>query len=240
MHIVKVIRDTLRVTANVVTWKDNYFSFWITGMSLVLAVISWFIPWGWLMLWCLRIIVCVGMGPWMSIVDKYYVAPFELKEKDLEDLKDLREKRRKRFQGNIFIERIKKEEKIKCRDMQIFHFGEYVVKIPGLNVESVRDYPLPESSAVPFTGQNPPKRNILFIPGRKIHGRSMIQRRSETTWKNETTTFRNRWNENDTSIMLDKNLSADACQDGLDVPQGDGFIPSTESTSLLRVIEQEL
>jgi len=176
------------------------------------------------MLWCSRVIVWVGMGPWMSIVDKYYVAPFELKEEDLEDLKNLREKLRKSSQDNILIERIKKEEKIKCRDMQIFHFGEYVVKIPGRNFERVRDYPLPESSAVPFNGQNPHKRNILVIPGRKIHCGSMIQTRCETTWKNETTTFRNTWSEND--VLLDKSLLAGASQDRLDVPQGNGFILS--------------
>jgi len=218
----------------VVTWEESYLSFWVTGALLISTIITWFIPWGWLALWCPRIFVWLGMGPWMKIVDKYYVAPFELKEEDLEDLK---EKRRKIVQGKkkTFLDQIKKEEQIKCRDMQIFHFGKYVVKIPGLNLERVKDIPLPESSAVPFTGKNPHRKNILVIPGRKMSG-NMIQRQCVATWKDETTSFRHAQSESDTSVLSEKSLLVDANQNNLDVPQGDGSILSKvgESTPLLK------
>jgi hypothetical protein len=67
----------IRYVRNVVIWKNVTWPFGSTLVCLVLAVVSLFIPWFFLIKWTSRIVVWSVLGPWMRIVDIFIYTPME-------------------------------------------------------------------------------------------------------------------------------------------------------------------
>ena len=87
----------MRVFKNILIWEECYLSFWIALTSLTLSIIVFFLPWGFILKWTLRIIIWAGLGPWMKLVDIFFVdhpddEPDELKRERMNKLQLERQK----------------------------------------------------------------------------------------------------------------------------------------------------
>lgn len=142
----------LRHARFIIFWQESYFAFWIASACFLLAFMFMFVPWFFLIRWTCRIIVWTVFGPWMKLVDVFYVS--KLKPPTEEDIaaKKLAEKERRReatFEA-AGKARIKREDARKLKAMKKYMFGKFIAKVPVLKEDRYRDIPLPSSSAVPY------------------------------------------------------------------------------------------
>lgn len=142
----------VRVTRNVVIWEECYIAFWVTAGCLILSVAFLFVPWAFMIKWSSRIIVWTLLGPWMKLVDIFYVSKIrELSDEELAAQKRTLEiARRKKMQAAVTEARINRENTEKLKAMKKIMFGKFVTKVPVLKQDRHRDIPLPESLAVPY------------------------------------------------------------------------------------------
>jgi hypothetical protein len=147
-----ILRDAcigLRIFKNIIMWEECYISFWITLSSCVFSVIFFFVPWGFLLKWTLRIIVWVAFGPWMKLADSYYFS------RDNEENDKQKQKRMKKLliEKQKWLERQKhdalvaREKTVKLRDFKQYLFGRHICKVNILKKDRYYDIPLPSSSA---------------------------------------------------------------------------------------------
>ena len=61
----------IRQVQRVLTWEDRYLTTWIVWLLSSLAVLSLFIPWGWLTHWALRSLGLLLFGPHMCLVGRH-------------------------------------------------------------------------------------------------------------------------------------------------------------------------
>ena len=102
--------DTLRVIRNIVTWRETYYSFWLTTFAFLSMIIFAFVPWGLFFFWSFKVAVWVFLGPWMYLVEKLMLQRYTPK----------------------FIarkNRIKRENALKMKDMICLLFGQHVKRI---------------------------------------------------------------------------------------------------------------
>lgn len=149
----------VRIVRNIVIWDESYISFWVTTGCFGLAVIFFFLPWVFLLRWTARIIVWVVFGPWMKLVDVFYVSKIKsLSEKEEADKQRKAEwARRLKRKDKVKEARIQKENAAKLKAMKKIMFGKFVTKVPVIKQDRHHDFPLPESSATPYT----PKEHSL-------------------------------------------------------------------------------
>lgn len=142
----------IRVVKHILTWQEAYLSFWITTGSLVLAIVSLFIPWLWCLKWGSRVFAWTLFGPWMKLADIYY---FSLLEPETE------EQRQRRMQAErlatklthidaVTEARIQRENISKLKAMKKYMFGKFALRIPVLKQDRFFDIPLAESFATPY------------------------------------------------------------------------------------------
>jgi len=142
----------VRVVRNVVVWEESYISFWVTTGCFLLAVIFYFLPWLFLLQWTARIIVWVVFGPWMKLVDVFYYSKIKplTKEEQEEKEREAEKLRRLRRKDKVREVRIQKEDASKLKAMKKIMFGKFVTQVPVLKQDRHQDFPLSESSAVPY------------------------------------------------------------------------------------------
>lgn len=140
------ICEALRFAKNVVLWEECYYSFWFATAFFILAILFYYVPWLALVQWTLRSIVWICFGPWMKLVDVFYVSKLPLENAD-ESIEDEDEKHKQLMNDT----RIKKEDVLKLADMKRYLFGQYHVKVFILKMERFIQKPLPSSSAIPFS-----------------------------------------------------------------------------------------
>lgn len=142
----------LRHVKYVIFWEECYISFWVVTGCLILAVIFLFVPWLFIMKWTFRIVAWTIFGPWMKLVDVYYVSKIQPpSEEELEQRKERERAKRRLATSNAVTEaRIKREQIVKTNAFKKFMFGKYVTRVPVLKEDRYRDLPLPESMAHPY------------------------------------------------------------------------------------------
>jgi hypothetical protein len=165
----------------VIFWEECYISFWIATGCILLGTVFLFVPWLFLIKWTSRFVAWTLFGPWMKLVDIFYVSKLEPpSEEDLE-LKLLKERERRRLASSAAIAeaRVKRENVVKLKAMKTYMFGKYVTRVPTLKEDRYRDFPLPESSAVPYTAQPVPLSELAMqeagynrtrLPGQHLVG----------------------------------------------------------------------
>ena len=84
-----------------------------------------FIPWNIVLRCVFRIIAWVFLGPGMKLFDMYRT---KTSNEDKREAK--RKKRRKATESNLHKVRIEYEDAIKLKDMKVYLFGKYIVKVP--------------------------------------------------------------------------------------------------------------
>jgi hypothetical protein len=176
----------LRHVKFIVTWEECYISFWVTMGFILLSFVCFFVPWFFLIKWSCRIIVWTVFGPWMKLVDVFYVS----KIKPLTELEQNERKQRKReqhlrdFTVAVSTARINRENAKKLKAMKKHMFGKYIIRVPVLKEDRYRDLPLPESSAEPYRPGPRPLSELAMeevgyhktrLPGQHLEG-DMIPR----------------------------------------------------------------
>lgn len=136
----------------VLSWQECYIAFWVTTGCILLSIICMFVPWFFFIKWTTRLVVWALFGPWMKLVDVYYVS----KIKPLTE-EEMQEKKEKEHQARLLETmtavagaRIKREDQAKLKAMKKYMFGRYITRVPVLKEDRYRDLPLPESTAEPF------------------------------------------------------------------------------------------
>mmetsp|Transcript_26255 Transcript_26255/g.56904 ORF Transcript_26255/g.56904 Transcript_26255/m.56904 type:complete len:975 (-) Transcript_26255:79-3003(-) len=155
--------DWLRFVKNVVIWEECYVSFIVTTTSLVLGFVFLFVPWYFLIRWTIRLLVWLGLGPWMKLADKYWYSKLEglSEEEKKEKMKSMLQARKKQAEVSAKDARIAEEEAYKLKAMKTMLYGDYLTKVPVRNTDRFRDIPLHASSATP-------EHNITRVQSRAI------------------------------------------------------------------------
>mmetsp|Transcript_11555 Transcript_11555/g.25337 ORF Transcript_11555/g.25337 Transcript_11555/m.25337 type:complete len:715 (+) Transcript_11555:140-2284(+) len=149
----------LRISKNILVWEECYLSFWIATICFVLSVVVFFVPWGFLIKWTLRIIVWVSLGPWMKLADIYYFSRLkeETDEQKQERMGQLQLERQKRLEKQKLDAQIAREKASKLRDFKQYMFGERICKVNILKNDRYYDLPLPSSSSTLY---NPKSKSL--------------------------------------------------------------------------------
>lgn len=141
----------IRHVKHVASWQECYIAFWVTAGCFLLSFVCLFIPWFFIIQWVARVTVWTLFGPWMKLVDIYYVTKLKpLTEEEQRKKKYLeREKRDGRTQKALSDARLKREEQVKLKDMKKILFGKFITRVPVLKEDRYRDLPTAESHAKP-------------------------------------------------------------------------------------------
>jgi hypothetical protein len=117
---------TLRVASSIILWNDSIAAFWIVTVALLSSLLVAWIPWAFIFRWGFKIFVYVVLGPWMKLVDIFYVhklqnmTPGELKAKAEADY----QRRYDLLLGETYIRKLLKENWLKLQDITKYMFGE--------------------------------------------------------------------------------------------------------------------
>ena len=149
----------LRVFKNIMVWEECYISFWIAMTSFVISVVVFFIPWGWLIKWLLRVTVWIAFGPWMKLADIYYFSRLneESDEQKKQRMNQLQLERQKRLDQQKLEAKIAREKSAKLRDFKQYMFGEHICRVNILKKDRYYDIPLPTSSSTLY---NPESKSL--------------------------------------------------------------------------------
>lgn len=125
-----VVCRYVRHTKHVLIWQECYIAFWLTTASAILSVMCSFVPWMFFLKWTIRFVVWVLFGPWMKLVDVFYVSKMKpLTTEEQEEKKRLeRERQEERTFATLSSLRVKHENKIKLKAMKTHLFGKYIVR----------------------------------------------------------------------------------------------------------------
>merc|ERR1712083_629378 len=164
----------LRLLKGVFLWDNSYASFWVTACSFILFIVTWIIPWRFIIRWTSRILVWTFLGPWMKFVDKYYYEQLEkLSDEEQALHREAAEKQRREAWDKVLVQfKIQKEEAFKLRDIKASMFGEYAEKIPYFNRAKFRDVPRSDSyaKAVSPNDVSASTCNHIILPGQHLVG----------------------------------------------------------------------
>ena len=164
--------EGLRLARNVVLWDEAYIAFLLSAGSLVLGLVSLFVPWSFITKWTSRILAWGLFGPHMKLVDVFYYSKLQSSHED--DLKamlaDLAAQQE--YAANLaMIARIKKEDAVKLRDIKTILYGTYMTKIPLFSTERFHDVPLHSSVATPYKESEENKTRDLPM---RINGQALV------------------------------------------------------------------
>ena len=124
----KILHDVLvaiRVAKSIVVWEENYYPFWIATGSFLASLLIFFIPWGWILRWTVRVVVWVVLGPWMKVVDwLYFVRTDKLTPDEQKELErqQLHEKYEQTLAERLLSQK-RKEQAVKLKSMMVYLFG---------------------------------------------------------------------------------------------------------------------
>jgi hypothetical protein len=134
---------TLRIVKSIVLWQENYLAFWLVTMSLAGSFVLFWVPFGFIVRWASRIVVWGALGPWMKLVDIYWI------KKQEQDATASLEVRRKQLAKLATSKQMKKERAVKLKDMTKYLFGNFLQRVPRFKEDLSPIYPLPASFASP-------------------------------------------------------------------------------------------
>eukprot|EP00523_Entomoneis_sp_CCMP467_P008491 CAMPEP_0168738488 /NCGR_PEP_ID=MMETSP0724-20121128/10959_1 /TAXON_ID=265536 /ORGANISM="Amphiprora sp., Strain CCMP467" /LENGTH=1081 /DNA_ID=CAMNT_0008785833 /DNA_START=7 /DNA_END=3252 /DNA_ORIENTATION=+ len=174
----------LRRIRYVLIWEESYISFWVTAGCFLVSIIFLFVPWFFLIQWTARILVWALFGPWMKLVDIFYVSKLDdyTEEELMQQRLESRKKRRLATATALAEARIKREDAMKLKAMKAYYFGKYITRVPVLKEDRYVDTPCLESHALPFKPDPLPLSELAMqeagyhrtrIPGQHLVG-SMI------------------------------------------------------------------
>lgn len=116
----------LRAVSSIVLWDDSVAAFWIVTVALTASFLLAWIPWGFIIRWSFRIFVWVILGPWMKLVDIFFV--HKLQNMTAEERKaKIDEDYQRRYEmllGQSYILKLMAEYSMKIQDIYQYMFGQ--------------------------------------------------------------------------------------------------------------------
>ena len=115
----------LRIVKSIITWEENYYAFWIVTVCFLASLLMFFVPWGWILRWVIRLAVWVFLGPWMKIVDWLYFEKLDhMTEEERKEI--LRESLHTKYEHTVrerSLYQERKERALKLKSMMRYLFG---------------------------------------------------------------------------------------------------------------------
>lgn len=121
--------QTVRIAKSIILWNEAYYAFWIVTICFVSSFVAFFIPWSFIFVWLFRIVVIVGLGPWMALVDRYYFKKHPTDMTDAERDEFVRKRLRSRYEEALLSAttfQIRRERAVKMQSMTKYMFGKHV------------------------------------------------------------------------------------------------------------------
>jgi len=132
-----------RCAKNIFLWEESYYSFWLTLLSFVLAFVSFFVPWIFIIKWTARGIAWLFFGPLMKCVDVYVLTTDEATaESEAKAEQTDRLGRKNIMEKTIEEARVRNELAFKLRDFKQYFFGKFLTKMSILKKDRFIDIPL--------------------------------------------------------------------------------------------------
>ena len=121
----------LRVAKSVVLWRDCYIAFWLTTACFVATLALVWIPWGFLIIWTCRILVWVLLGPWMKLVDMFYIRKrgYETVEDMSAMFEDNLKDRYKVVLEKTLYQQQNRERALKLQSFKKYMFGKVIARL---------------------------------------------------------------------------------------------------------------
>jgi len=150
-NILAMVCNGLRVARSLVLWDESIYSFVIVNACLAVGLVLMIVPWGFIVRWTIRILIWVLLGPWMKLVDIYYVRKLQEEgDNDVKKFQAMAQGKMATVNDTRRTMMIAKENLMKLRAMKRYMFGKYVTSVPQFKTFRYPDYPLPQSSAKPL------------------------------------------------------------------------------------------
>jgi hypothetical protein len=164
------ICKALRIVSSIVMWDESIYAFMLVNACLALGIIFLFVPWSFFIRWTVRIAVWLLLGPWMKLVDIYYVRELvEGQSSEAEAFKRLAEIKTQQIAMAREAIMRQKEEIVKTRAIKTYMFGRYITRVPKFKEYRFPDVPRHESTATPLKPK--PSPVIIF---KKSHGQKLV------------------------------------------------------------------
>jgi len=164
----------VRVCSSVFLWKDSYLAFWITTLSFSASFLAFWIPWAWLIQWEFRLFVWPLFGPWMKLVDIYYIQREKNYPKGEEIISqsetEILENMYNRILGQDEWNAVCRENALKNKDMKRYMFGKCSMRVPIFQEERFPCEPAISSSSVPYNINPRPVHVARHIHGQQLKG----------------------------------------------------------------------
>ena len=160
--VLKYLCKYSRLYLGFLNW-DGYGAHSVVWKCLVVATLWLFLPVNAILLWVCRILAWTLLGPWMKLVDIYWIHSWYKTSDELADLAqqgvqdpgpDLPNYNAVLQSGWLkdmaYNGRLVAEHALKLKDMRDYRFGRYSEFIPALDESQYPSIPLPQSTAEPF------------------------------------------------------------------------------------------
>lgn len=171
----------LRIATSIVTWQETIYAFWVTTISFIVAMACFWVPWGLILQWSLRLAVWIILGPWMAIIARYHfpemMAAHKTDEEWNEDVKNrLEDRYREAVAASTHIQK-RKESTLKRKALSRWMFGQYHLRVPRFSEDLCPDIPLPSSFSEPFNPETAlPIQIKERVFGQNLYGDMIPQR----------------------------------------------------------------
>jgi predicted membrane protein len=113
------------VGKSIILWRESYAAFGIVTASFLLWFVMFWIPWLFLIAWACGIFVWVLLGPWMKLVDIFYVRKYENLSAE-ETLQLTFQGRYHKFAEQTSRRKVIREQALKLQAMKTYMFGQQV------------------------------------------------------------------------------------------------------------------
>jgi hypothetical protein len=203
----------LRIASSIIMWNDSVAAFWIVTAALLSSLLVAWVPWAFLFRWAFKVFVWTVLGPWMKLVDIFYVhkrqnmTPEERKAM----MEAVYQRRYNLVLGETYLRKLLKERSMKLQDMQKYMFGEvsslqsseevrlikrtlkfffdfvfqYLIRVPIFKEQRYHSIPLSGGWAEPYDESNAPPVNIVqHVDGQYLSG-DMVPKRENSRAEEE-------------------------------------------------------
>jgi hypothetical protein len=169
-RILGQICKAFRIVSSIVMWDESIYAFLLVNACLAIGTIFLFVPWSYFIRWTVRIVVWTFLGPWMKLVDIFYVQYLIAGQlNETEALKRLAKIKTEQISMAREAIMLKKELIVKTRAMKTYMFGKFITRVPQFKEYRFRDVPRHESTATPL--KTKPGPVIIF---KKSLGQTLV------------------------------------------------------------------
>jgi len=169
----------LRIVRNIYLWDEQYYAAFLTAASLVIGLVFYILPWGFILRWTGRLVAWFCFGPHMKLVDIFYYSKLKeaTEEEEAKKLSEYYEQLKKAAEENAKFARIRTEEAVKQKSVKEILFGPYVERVPVIKCERFIDLPLHNSHSKKYVA--PAKEpKVTYLGGQGLVGTMIPELRS--------------------------------------------------------------